>query len=311
MPITTQSKSGPKASICVVTYNQQEYVEGCITSLLNQSTNFDYEIIIADDCSTDATKDILIKLAARNPERIKLSINKTNLGPFANLINVCSLATGQYIAHCDGDDMWRPEKLQHQIDVLDANPEISGVFTNATTGTRTINAVADRRIDIPSCLSRIFTGSPLIRSSLVERNFNVELALKYYSIDNRLYDFEFYWLMHKNNSIMLLGYPYVIYNDHAGGISKDQRIFDHYRKAIERLRIAGVDSSTYNALLLDFRISNYYRNPSTTLKPTIFELLSAGRRDFYDILKIAMPVRILSLLKKLKSGLKQENLLMP
>jgi glycosyltransferase involved in cell wall biosynthesis len=112
----------PKVTICVVTYNQVKYVEQCIQSLLSQKTNFKFDIIISDDCSTDGTIEILRGLQKKNSDVIRLYLSSKNRGASANFRYVHSIAKGEYIAHMDGDDYALPGKLQTQADFLDANP---------------------------------------------------------------------------------------------------------------------------------------------------------------------------------------------
>jgi glycosyltransferase involved in cell wall biosynthesis len=83
----------PKVSIAVTVYNLEQYVEQCIHSVLSQKTDFDYEIIIGDDHSTDNSREILVNLKNSYPDKIKLVLNDENVGiniNFMNVINSCS-----------------------------------------------------------------------------------------------------------------------------------------------------------------------------------------------------------------------------
>ncbi|GAB1152046.1 MAG: glycosyltransferase family 2 protein [Shewanella algae] len=112
-----------KLSVCVVTYNQENYIEQCLQSILEQNTTFDFEIIVGDDCSTDNTSIIVSKIARKYPNIIKLLSYDSNIGAAKNFLNVHNLASGQYVAHIDGDDYMLPGKLQAQVDFMDANPD--------------------------------------------------------------------------------------------------------------------------------------------------------------------------------------------
>lgn len=109
----------PKVSVCVVTYNQDKYIRQCLQSIINQKVNFDIEIIIADDFSTDGTREILKEFANKHLEIIKLYLHSKNIGPYKNFQFVHRQAIGEYIAHVDGDDYFLPEKLQTQSNILD------------------------------------------------------------------------------------------------------------------------------------------------------------------------------------------------
>lgn len=108
-----------KLSVCVVTYNQEKYVRQCLQSILDQRISFDFEIVISDDFSTDKTRNILKEFSAKYPDIIKLHLQKENIGPYENYSFVHKQASGEYIAHVDGDDYCLPGKLQMQVDLLD------------------------------------------------------------------------------------------------------------------------------------------------------------------------------------------------
>lgn len=118
----------PKVSVCVVTYNQVNYIKTCLDSLINQDVNFLYEIIIGDDASTDGTSEVVRQYAERYPNIINAVVHNKNLGPRGNYIFTHNLANGEYIAHLDGDDYALPNKLYLQAAFLDSNPDCSMVF---------------------------------------------------------------------------------------------------------------------------------------------------------------------------------------
>ena len=71
-----ETKNPPLVSVCVQTYNQENYIANCIESILVQLTDFDFEIVIGDDDSTDRTRDICIEYAKKHPEKIRLILHK-------------------------------------------------------------------------------------------------------------------------------------------------------------------------------------------------------------------------------------------
>lgn len=114
-------------SICCITYNHENYISQAIEGFLAQKTSFNFEIIIHDDASTDATASIVKKYEQEHPNLIKAIYQKENqysqgIKPWPNF--VFPIARGKYIALCEGDDYWTdPYKLQKQVDFLEANPE--------------------------------------------------------------------------------------------------------------------------------------------------------------------------------------------
>ena len=112
-----------KVSVCVVTYNQEKYIAECLDSLVSQETDFKFEIIVGEDCSTDGTRAIVQQYVDKYPDLIKPIFHDQNVGAVENIKQVYLAAKGKYIAHLDGDDMALPTKLQKQFDTLEANPD--------------------------------------------------------------------------------------------------------------------------------------------------------------------------------------------
>lgn len=118
-----QTEKIPKVSVCVITYNQEKYIRQCLQSIVAQETDFDFEVIVGDDCSTDSTASIVQEFAERYPKLIKTIPQKTNSGGgCGNYLTVHRAAKGDYVAHIDGDDAMLPGKLQCQAKLMDENP---------------------------------------------------------------------------------------------------------------------------------------------------------------------------------------------
>ncbi|WP_432714745.1 glycosyltransferase family 2 protein [Pedobacter sp.] len=111
-------------SVCCITYNHEQYIAQALDGFLMQKTNFPIEILIGEDCSTDATKSIIELYCEKFPGKIRLISYEKNIGAIKNHNNVLNQAKGKYLAMCDGDDFWTdPLKLQKQVDFLESNPE--------------------------------------------------------------------------------------------------------------------------------------------------------------------------------------------
>lgn len=106
-------KRASLVSIITPTYNSQGHIGKTIESIKTQSyTN--WELVITDDCSTDATVDIINSFQEKD-SRIKLHKLQKNQGAGVARNNSIKNATGRYIAFCDSDDQWKPKKLEKQI----------------------------------------------------------------------------------------------------------------------------------------------------------------------------------------------------
>lgn len=123
--------AAPKVTVCVVCYNQEHYIAQCLQSIVDQVTNFNFEVMVSDDCSTDGTRTIIQQFAQRYPAIIKPLWRETNLGAYQNFLQThqaASLSSAAYVCHCDGDDYWLPGKLQAQADYLDQHPDCNVLF---------------------------------------------------------------------------------------------------------------------------------------------------------------------------------------
>lgn len=119
-----------KVSVGIITYNQASYIRQCLDSILMQSVNFRYEIIVGDDASTDGTQTILREYQNKYPNIFVLLLSEYNKGISINYQNVLSRCSGKYIALCEGDDYWtNPLKLQSQVNFLDTHHEYGFVGT--------------------------------------------------------------------------------------------------------------------------------------------------------------------------------------
>ncbi|MBN8507204.1 MAG: glycosyltransferase family 2 protein [Burkholderiales bacterium] len=123
-----QPSRAPKVSVCVITYNQEAFIGQCLQSLVDQQTDFDFEVIVGDDCSTDGTQAIVRQFADRHPNIVRPIFQPSNTGGNGNYLAVHGAAFGEYIAHMDGDDYALPGKLQAQADLLDQNPACNVVW---------------------------------------------------------------------------------------------------------------------------------------------------------------------------------------
>lgn len=109
----------------VVCYNQADTIERTLRSILGQETNFDFEVLVADDCSTDATLEIVKKIGLTD-SRVKIIERTANLGLVENYFDAMGQTKGRFIADCAGDDWWPDSKrMQMQRDLLAAHPDVS------------------------------------------------------------------------------------------------------------------------------------------------------------------------------------------
>lgn len=117
------SGTDPEVSICLITFNHEPFIREAIGGVLAQEKPFTWELIIAEDCSTDRTRDIVRSCAAADPEHIRLLLPPVNTRAMV-WVEMMASARGRWVAYLDGDDYWTdPQKLTKQRAFLLAHPE--------------------------------------------------------------------------------------------------------------------------------------------------------------------------------------------
>jgi glycosyltransferase involved in cell wall biosynthesis len=113
-------------SVCMITYNHEQYIERAIQGVLQQVADFEIELIISEDSSDDGTRYICSKYAHDYPEKVRLLPKAERKGMSKNFLDTIEACKSKYIAFCEGDDYWTdPNKLQMQVDFLQKNPSFA------------------------------------------------------------------------------------------------------------------------------------------------------------------------------------------
>lgn len=122
-------------SVCVIAYNQEKFIGEALDSIFSQNTNFNFEIVVSDDCSTDKTRQIIDSYHSNINDKIifRTIHSKSNLGYKKNFRKVLEAARGRYIAICEGDDYWTDSfKLNKQLKQLENNSNCVISFHNVS-----------------------------------------------------------------------------------------------------------------------------------------------------------------------------------
>jgi glycosyltransferase involved in cell wall biosynthesis len=174
----------PRVSVAMITYNHEKFIEQSVESVMMQQTNFPFELVISEDCSTDRTRELVLGLQKKYPERIRLLLPERNLGAKQNWLQNLQACDGEYIAMLEGDDFWiSQDKLKQQVELLDKNPAFSACFTRAEVIT---NGASSKPHSIPANnpARKVLTTDDLIERnsiptcSLLFRNVVLELDLE-------------------------------------------------------------------------------------------------------------------------------------
>lgn len=243
----------PTICVCVVTYNQRDYIETCLRSILDQDVNADLQVLVGDDASTDGTSAIVQQLVTEYGERLQHLRREQNLGVFANMRDLLLRATGDYVARVDADDYWLPGKLTRQLAYLQAHADCSAVYTNAVTVDATdretglFNDIGDARINLATLLRR---GNSLNNSSVLFRAANTAGWTGDDQIDYQIHLWQACrgWLGH-------IGEPLAAYRVNTQGsmvLTAGIRVRELYWQAIQSVPREMVSDDDYAHGIADF-----------------------------------------------------------
>jgi glycosyltransferase involved in cell wall biosynthesis len=210
-------------SVWITAYNHERFIEEALDSVLSQKTNFDYEIVIGEDCSQDKTREIVLSYKARHPDKIKLFLPEKNLGMHAMFYDSYSLCNGKYIAWLDGDDYWTDDsKLQKQVDFLEQNPQfvmcthrvhVFDEILNINYGSEEEARDNDHVLTIKNFLE---IRNPVFPVSVVHRNV-LDGEFPEWVKTLPFPDFGFYFLLFPHGIVKQLSETMAVYRIHKAG----------------------------------------------------------------------------------------------
>ena len=210
----------PLVSVVMPTYNYAQFISDAIISVLDQ-TYKNLELIIIDNYSEDNTGDII---ASFSDTRIKYK-KFSNNGIIAASRNVgISESRGKYIAFLDSDDMWKPTKIEKQIELLENDNNVFLVYSRLIITDGIFSKIRPKRkklrsgnIFIPLFLSDNFIGNStvMVRNTLNEDNFFFDTDIKLRAIE----DFALWLKIAKNKQIAYVDEPLVVYREHGSNTS--------------------------------------------------------------------------------------------
>lgn len=217
----------PRVSVCIPTYNHEAYVAQTIDSALSQRTNFAVELIIGEDCSTDGTRKIVVDLANKYPDQISLRLAQTNQGAGRNFMDLFSQCRGEYVVILEGDDYWTsPDKLQKQVDALDAHPEWAMCFHPATCDYddgRPSHLFPEEQTRSEYTIYDLFVKDFMATGAVMFRN-RLFGELPDWFADVVVGDWTLHLLNAAHGNIGFLPEPMSVYRIHRGGIFSNQSV---------------------------------------------------------------------------------------
>ncbi|GMQ26645.1 glycosyltransferase [Algoriphagus sp. oki45] len=218
----------------MITYNHEKFIAEAIYGVLMQEVDFEVELIIADDCSTDRTGEIVKTFIDSHPKGhwIKYTRHKKNLGMMPNFIWALESCQGKYIAFCEGDDYWiDSNKLFNQVFFLINNPNFSFSFHDAYY---LYNGIKEKTFSDKYTFlnrgSKVFSIKDLEKykwfipsCSLVFRNFKIPNWLSKSSIG----DFSIHLILSEIGDFYFHDSIWGVYRIHENGISQRINTFSN------------------------------------------------------------------------------------
>ena len=206
----------PLVSVVMATYNGEAFLEKQLESVFQQ-TYSNIEIIVVDDSSTDNTISILLSHAKQHAG-MKVFRNETNLGFVKNFEKGCALTSGAFIALCDQDDYWHPDKIKHMVQAIGEYPMI---YCNSLLCDQDLKStgvyISDRAVlkPITNCLQqavfcRIYGHASLFTKELYQK------AAPFLEVIP--HDWWLCYIASLNGGIQYLEEPLVHYRQHASNL---------------------------------------------------------------------------------------------
>lgn len=262
----------PMVSVVMIAYNKEKYIEDAIRGVVFQKTNFEVELIIMDDCSTDSTPQIISQYQKRFPHIIKSFRNPTNLGLQKNYIEGFKHVTGKYMAICDADDYWFDRsKLKRQVAYMEEHSECALTFHRVInfyedSGEKSLSNGGQPIENTLESLSRsnyITNLSVMYRSELV----NLKSLPEWLEFDKSP-DYAMHMLYAVHGSIHFFSRPMGVYRKASGSAWSMTDEFKRLQMSLTvRLHlirelngreqaVAGLKSAAVNILVAMFRVAS-------------------------------------------------------
>ena len=232
-------------AVWMVTYNQGEFIENAIESVMMQKCTFKYKLFIGEDNSTDKTREICKKLKEKYADKVELILHEKNIGSNSNgvfMYKHCFNSGAKYIALLEGDDYWSdPLKLQNQVDFLENNKDFSICFTDYK-----VYDESNRKFYYPDLKNKYKNKSVFSRNDIILSNFIPTATVMFKTrkevlskLDPSLYPGD--WFLHVLNSeygkIKFLPLESTVYRKHDGGVCSASKPIDNYMKYIKSIKL--------------------------------------------------------------------------
>jgi glycosyltransferase involved in cell wall biosynthesis len=216
-----------KVSVVVATYNHADLIDEALASVFAQETDFETEVIISEDASTDGTRQIVERWRARFPDKTRLLLSDRNLHSNEVIRRGFHAARGDYVALIDGDDYWlSPHKLANQAALLDRDPSVSLCFHNARVSsgqTRFGDLWTNPTLGPRLTLADLWEGNPFPTcGGMFRRSALPRIPDWYRDLNPMITDWPLYLLFAEHGDILFVPEAWGVYRLHSGGLYSPQ-----------------------------------------------------------------------------------------
>lgn len=276
-------------SVVMITYGHEKFIEQAINGVLMQECSFDFELIVANDCSPDNSDTIIQSIIDNHPKGSKLKYvrHNKNIGMMPNFIFSLNMAEGNYIALCEGDDYWTDSlKLQKQVDFLENNMQYIMSFHKVEILKRDNSIVGDFLTTVPTYFEDRDTllekGNYIHTPSVMFKNNIIEIP----EIINQspIGDFLLYVLLTKHGKIGYIKEVMAVYRHDVGVLSrsKDNAFKNVLKMNLILLKIVDDERDLKIVInrIIDLVMNNYMALPLNILNANIRNLPSRILKKF-------------------------------
>lgn len=266
----------PKVTIYLSTYNQVKYIHKALDSIFMQETTFPYEVVVADDYSTDGTRDVILEYQTKYPEVLKTYFTTENIGNCQKTINCFrdGVFRGEYVSMLEGDDYWlETDRLQILVDFLDSHSEY--VFVSYKEHVIDMDGNDLGSTPDPSLWGKKFTIEDFLEGKSysdyagVFRNFYKEDGLKYASIilaSRNVWDYQNMFMIEDHGPVYIMDRYFGVY------LNRSQAGESNYNS------LYGTEGRRRDHIRLITAINDFYRGK--------YDLTPAIRREQLKLLMI-------------------------
>ncbi len=217
--------NNPLVSVCLITYNQENYIQKAIKSIFDQEVGFPIEVIISNDCSSDNTHQKIEEILkdATNGFVVRYYNHEDNLGMMRNFSFAINECKGKYIAYFEGDDYWDyPKKLQTQVDFLEQNPDFAICCHNVRflENEKFINEIYLDKINIKDKFTLEDLAKHNIVPTLTAVFRNTSDKLPSWILESPIGDLPMFMMVAKHGKITSINEKWAVYRSNIGEWSK-------------------------------------------------------------------------------------------